>query len=573
MKRFFKTVGAFARRFPAIAAFSFVGIWIAHQITYAPKWYYGDSDRILMTMMAMFMAFAAAAVAQITLERLKTPRWPQFVAAGASLVLFTGLTFLFRWIGDADRADFLFRYLLSLGAMLALFAFALAKPEDEERNLPILVGSAILGVAVAIAAWGPLALVFLALDKLFGVSIEKIYEFLFFVSILSLAPAAFVLFATRDTVKVGEKSLRIVMDYILGPLALVNLAILVAYLAKSLTGQSLPKGEITLLVSSASSVWILFCMVFSYSGTGFSMFFRQKVGYAIIPLLILQSVAISMRINQYGLTPMRYLVCALTLFFAVAAFLSVFRRGRLVRWLYVVFAAFALFAAFSPLNAFDASIMAQKARVRRIFRKAGVAFDESFFADRLKVAEISKFQKSDQVRLQNTISFVQKFHKSCGLYVASCDRDFRPYEPKASPQRYYADHWWLPNGRRFSLDVSRFCKMYPAEIEWHSGVENGATKEEKMALAERNPSIEIVVHGLEDSTVRVPVSVFNTLIMERNIQDERSLLDIGNGRSILLLQTSHARYYRLDENAPISAENVIPAEIRATCLFFEGKRD
>lgn len=575
MRKFRDAILAFGGRFPAVAAFSAVGVWLANRLTYANERHLGQAQDNTGLVLAMLAVLVLSAVVQTALERIGASRKAQFAAAGASLALFVATFFWFRWIGDFERDDFAIRYLLSMGAIAAMFAFFLARPADGERNLPMLIGPAFLGGAIALAVWGSLSLVFFALDELFGVAIGDIYEFLFFLSALSVAPAAFVLFAARETVKVNEKPLRIVMDYVLGPLALVNLAILVAYLAKCVFGGTLPRGEITWLVSTASSIWIAFCLVFSYSDTAFSSFFRRRVGYAIIPLLALQAVAIGIRIGQYGLTPMRYLASALTVFFAVAAVLSIVRKGRLVRWLYAVFAAMAIFSAFGPLNAIDASVVAQKRRIARLCREAGMEVADPMSIDRLELKSDTRFSAESIRRILDALDFVLGFHKSCGLYVGNAHRHYRASEPVRPdvPKRY--SHYWnslidQTGGGLFSIDISGFDSLCPATVEWDSGVADSATEDEIANLAKRDPDVTVMVRpsASAEREIAAKASSFIPLIPEDypTAMAREGVFALDGG--MLLVYESRGRFYKLDEHAPLSDTNAVLSRISAKGLFF-----
>jgi len=538
----------FARRFPALVFFALVGVFLAHRITYGPKG--GGSEPAILTVFAMLVSFALAVILQLALERRRKGRPAQYACAALCVILFFALAAWFRWMGCLNRDSFGIRLALVGGALAAIFAFLLlAKPEDGERNLPILAYPGVLAFGTALAIFASASLVFLAIEKLFMLRVPDIYEFLWFLSMLSIAPSAFVLFATGEAFAAPEKALRVVMDFILVPIFLANLAILLAYFAKCLFNWSLPNGQIVLLVSIASSIWLLFCLVLSNTETKFSIWFRHWTGIAVVPLLVMQSIAIAVRVRQYGLTPVRHLAVALTAFFAVAVALSLWRRGRHARWLYVVFAALALFSAGAPrLNCIDAGVASQLARAAR--------GDE------------------DAKR------FAMGFHKAFGYYVGNFGgrRDGAPDKTRRS-----SSSWWLYGDRAFSIDASGYSEACAAEIAWRSSCVSRATEEEVAALADAATPLSIRETGATNTVATVETSALAALIKSGDDFDsfpqgmvsrsrKAPVLMLDGGDAFLILR-ANCNYYLLDENAPAEATNVVISLVDVKGIFFRHGGD
>ncbi len=570
MKKFISMLGGFARRFPAQSFISLAGVVLAWRLAFLSG---RSEDTTLSAVTAMFAAFAFSSLVQVSVERLGKGCQARLASAAACVALFLLLSWAMVCTTPLKRESFWIRYLLAVGAVLSFFAFAISKKEDEGRNLPFLVGPALLGVGVGLVVAGTISLAMFALDSLFGIHFDRAYLFMLLTGLFSIAPVAFLLFALQKTSPSPEKTSRVLLDFILCPIFLVNLAILFAYFAKCVLLASLPKGEITLLVSSACAIWLLLCLLLSYSSTRFSQFFRLRVAWAVFPLLGLQLLAIAIRIRQHGLTPIRYLAVALTIFYAVAAILATVRRGRHVRHLYVIFGAMALFAAFAPiLNAIDASVMAQKARIRAVFRACGVQYrEETLKGNALK--NEPAFDDAARRKIRAAQAFADGFRRRYGYYIGNGPLYY--YEGATTGERrHYARRVEACGLLRenVSFDVSGYSRMRPVsfpngQCAWNSpSVPICATESEIAAAATNRPTLTINLSETQDDTIEVDCTKFFAHVaVNASLEGDGalSLFPLDERRDLLFI-SGHIYYHRIDQDAPDSVTNIVPALLSST---------
>lgn len=570
MNRVVSVISLFAKRFPAFVFFAAEGIWIANGLTYSNR----SENYYFSALMSMWLAFAVAAVSQLFLERSGRRRLLQYLAAGLSVALAIGLAYWFRWMNCLDRDSFAIRFILCMGGFLSLFGYAVAKPSDENRDLPILIGPACLAFGTSMAIAGSLSLVFLALDQLFGVNISRIHEFVWQSVCLAITPSAFVIYATSGSFSAPKKVLRILMDYILAPIFLVNLAILITYFAKCLCRFSLPNGEITWLVSTAATIWLFFRFVYSYADTRFSAFFKRWLGLAILPLLALQSAALKIRIGEYGLTPIRYLAIALTTFFAIAAILSLVSNGRYFRLLYLIFATIAFYSAVGPFNAVDASVIAQKARVKKMFAKAGIEFDEKYLSNTSLLENDETIGAETKKRMLDAISFVRNFRKTRVYYIGDIRGNRYRHSGVASISNPRPiSHWRLSEAESITLDIAQYSQVRSAKVHWKGSIGFDATDEEIAEFAEELAPSMARVTADGDETIEVPLWAFAGIWGKNNsgyvvaLDVNQRTLDIGNGR-MLFLDKGYVMCYKKDQQVPVSATNAVPVSMDIDAFLF-----
>ena len=118
------------------------------------------------------------------------------------------------------------------------------------------------------------------------------------------------------TLKYG-KALEVLVSYILIPLALLYIVILYAYCIKIIVAWELPKGWVSYLVTALAFLGFLIQVLINpvqKTLKSWSINYFYPLFYILLgPLLILLFIAISRRINDYGITENRYFVFALAL--------------------------------------------------------------------------------------------------------------------------------------------------------------------------------------------------------------------------------------------------------------------
>ena len=216
----------------------------------------------------------------------------------------------------------------------------------------------------------------LAISELFDVDFgAKIYAYLFFVMALPVTVMIFCA-GVPDHIEELESStdlpngLRIFVQFILIPLVVLYLLILYAYMAKILFQWSLPQGWVTILIMVFSVLGMLaMLLVYPYQHQKENAWVRWYTkGYyvALIPLLILQYVAIFTRIGDYGFTAPRWAVVAITVWLTWISIYNVFFKGRNIVLIPMTLFAVTVLFLFGPLSYKSISTRSQTAKIQRL---------------------------------------------------------------------------------------------------------------------------------------------------------------------------------------------------------------
>lgn len=191
------------------------------------------------------------------------------------------------------------------------------------------------------------------------------------------------LFVSYSSKSYGEiaitKPFKVVFLYALFPLYIVLIAVLYAYIFKSIFTLSLPTGKLNPFVSTATLIFVIFYLTLQIYENKFVKFFVKFGGLFMIPLIITQIIAFSIRVNAYGLTQTRYASLLYIIFSLVFVLLSIFnnfKKINLQKYAYSILACFFIFACLPKVNMIDVSENSMKNNIEKIY-KAHNLFDES----------------------------------------------------------------------------------------------------------------------------------------------------------------------------------------------------
>ncbi|MDF3047254.1 MAG: hypothetical protein K0R73_372 [Candidatus Midichloriaceae bacterium] len=168
------------------------------------------------------------------------------------------------------------------------------------------------------------------------------------------------------------KTIRFILSYIALPLLFIYAVILYAYTAKILINFNLPKGGVAYLV-----------MAFGCAGIGgylvsyplhreqgiINLFSRYFFKILLIPLILL-AIAISVRIQKYGVTEGRYAILLCLIWLASSASFALIKPGsRAAKFVFSSLVILLLFASFGPWGAVNISVLSQLHRLETLMEK------------------------------------------------------------------------------------------------------------------------------------------------------------------------------------------------------------
>ena len=154
--------------------------------------------------------------------------------------------------------------------------------------------------------------------------------------------------ATNETY---PKNLRLILTYAFIPLFGIYTIILYSYVAKILIAWDLPKGIISLMVSTYGCVGVITYIAscpFQQNNKIIGIFSKYCFPLLFVPLILL-AIAIGVRINNYGITTSRYIVLLCLIWLTLSSIFALTKyRTQLLRFIVLSLVALWGGASFGP---------------------------------------------------------------------------------------------------------------------------------------------------------------------------------------------------------------------------------
>lgn len=172
------------------------------------------------------------------------------------------------------------------------------------------------------------------------------------------------------------KGLKIFVQYILIPLAIIYMVILYAYSIKIVVEWTLPEGWVSMLILCYAVVGIL-AILLAYplrddSDNTWVRLYSRFFFVGLLPLIVLLFIAIWVRINEYGITELRYYVLLLGIWLFFMAFYFIFSKSKNIKLVPATLIIMAVLSLFGPWGVFSVSQASQAARFDKLMLKTKI---------------------------------------------------------------------------------------------------------------------------------------------------------------------------------------------------------
>ncbi|MDR1120960.1 MAG: DUF4153 domain-containing protein [Dysgonamonadaceae bacterium] len=215
----------------------------------------------------------------------------------------------------------------------------------------------LIAACFGIVLFGGLCLAAASIEALFDVNMSsKVYSNLWIFCALLFSPLYFLTnIPGRQEKHQSEmalsKTLKIMGLYILTPLLVVYAVILYAYLIRIIATWELPNGWVSWLVS-ALAVGGLLVITIIYPLRMVENRWAERIsryaGIVILPLLVLMTVGIGRRINDYGISINRCYILLLNIWLYGIYIYLYFSRARHIKWILITPVVIVLLASVGP---------------------------------------------------------------------------------------------------------------------------------------------------------------------------------------------------------------------------------
>ncbi len=348
---------------------------------------------------------------------------------------------------------FEFNFALFLPALLLLVGLLpyIGKESEDQAfwlfNHRLWIG-ATLAIIGALAFSGGLSVVVKTVEALFTKEFPDTVHFNIWTIgmgfVLPLAWLSFIPSDLEEKVHIGRQkeftssAVGVIVKFILIPLLFLHTLILLAYTVKIGMDGYLPNDRIGILVLSyglIGAVTILFAYPTHNSGGPLTKYFwRYWFAMSIIPVGLL-SVAVFLRIYQYGFTSNRYIAWMMVLWLAVFAILFTIRREkRNLRLMTGVLAVFLLLASFGPWGARGIGARHQTAILEDILLKNNMLDNRQI--KHVSANDSKKISPSDLRQIKSIIWYLQSQDNLNRLQPLFSDSKDSPFPLSEDKSRY-----------------------------------------------------------------------------------------------------------------------------------------
>ncbi len=266
---------------------------------------------------------------------------------------------------------------LCLVATAVLLCGALiARGERPKESLGRALGCLFLCAAVSTLVMLVLYLLISAVTALFASDLS--WEVANQLSSTALAVTAlligtFLLFSFlpgEDTPREKYSGFRKVLSYVILPSYLMLLAVLLGYIVTIAVKWELPVGQMNPYAMLALGTFAALHLLLTGDENALSRFFVRYGAWLLLPVLLVQAIAVYIRIDAYGLTPARILGLAYTAACLIPVGSALLRRYG--RAFFIAAAALLFVLVASPLNARMMARVNQESRLFNALANAGM---------------------------------------------------------------------------------------------------------------------------------------------------------------------------------------------------------
>ena len=302
-----------------------------------------------------------------------TPR-PILAQAAAGAAVWALYTAADLAIGGDERLSTLLGLVVLAIVLVSVFgsAWLLYTPDNEDSLLAWLVKGVTFSVFVAGILHLGLAIVMLAIDSLLTPVGSDAHQAVTSLVWLFVLPCVLCSQVPRHTERLDiPRAYRIIFGRVLFCIYLLLLAVLYLYIARIALSRTLPSGQLNwfgcLVLLGTLFFWAGIRMV----SNGVVRWYLRWGWALAIPVLVVQLMAIYLRVSAYGLTTSRYASILCVIVGAVGLVLAA--RARHPRELFGVCCIVALIACVTPANIIDLPYQEQAGRLRSALAAGGMS--------------------------------------------------------------------------------------------------------------------------------------------------------------------------------------------------------
>lgn len=179
-----------------------------------------------------------------------------------------------------------------------------------------------------------------------------------------------ILNSITDVKNEAGKFIKVLLTYILMPVAVFLIGTLYLYVIKIiLSGELLNKSLFFILSLTFSLAIPCAILLKNYDESKSVLVISNIIFYSFMPLMLLQIIAMNVRVSDYGLTESRYMGYLLIAFEIIFIALMIIKKSKYLDKSILVLVGFIILGVLSPLNIYNVPVYSQTARITNMLNK------------------------------------------------------------------------------------------------------------------------------------------------------------------------------------------------------------
>lgn len=366
LKRTFHTlIEAFEnclRRFPVTAGFTVaLTIYLLYLVSTEAK---GNEQHLLVAGYYLSMGMLLSLTMHLWSEELKNKTKGVFVQLVMHTLLLADAIYLYNLSSEQLHTEIAIAHAAGILALwLSVFFLSFIKEKNDipswnfaQNTIGIFVMANVTGLIMS----GGISLLAFSLHQLFNVDVdEKCYLYILVICSLLLPMLLILGMLPQGEQKHNKEAqssefLKGVMHFLFLPLIAGYLIVLYVYAARILISWELPVGWVSWLVVAL----MVGCIVIEFGLYPVRIKEKKRLDEGIarwlpalaLPMLVLMTVGIVRRFNDYGITINRLYIITLNAWFYIVCLGLVFTRARRINWIPISFSLLFLLTSVLPVN-------------------------------------------------------------------------------------------------------------------------------------------------------------------------------------------------------------------------------
>lgn len=350
------------RRFPVTVCFTFaLTVYLLHLVATDAK---GDAKSLLIWGYYLSVGTLLSLTLHLWCEEMKSTLRKVIIQVSAHVLFFADALFLYHYAAEQTYIELSIAHaagILALGLSVFFLSFFREKDDIPSWNFALhTITSYLSAILVGYIMSAGISLLILSLHMLFDVDIQwKYYLYILIICSLLLPTLLFLGMLPRGEEKHNREPqsldfLNGIIRYLFLPLMGGYLLVLYIYTARILSSWTLPTGWVSWLVVTlmAGCIAIEFGLYPTRIKDGKRTDERiaRWLPALVLPLLMLMTVGIVRRFNDYGVTINRLYLITLNIWFYLVCIGLIVTKARRINWIPISFAVIFLLTSALPVN-------------------------------------------------------------------------------------------------------------------------------------------------------------------------------------------------------------------------------